>query len=444
MLGQISDTTEPSLTGMQKPRTTATVRSNWLSSMGMALAFCSFLCSSLAAAEAQFDSLGEARRALQSAWQQHPAALAAAASLEAVRARSRAAGQPVYNPELELEADHEGGDELRTIGLSQALDISGKGEARRELGDAERSLGEAQYALKRAEFVRDWFIGWARLASSGRQVDLGAERVILAKRMADLAERQFAAGDISGPERDLVLLARDEAVAEQASLLADAAAARETLARAGGNVSLSSAPTLPDDPPPAPRALAELDVTDLPELVVARAEEAAAEQRVLVATRDRHPDPTLTLRGGTIDAGAGKETVIGVSISMPLFVRNNYRAETEAARFDVDSANALFRSQRQDLLARAESAFSTYAAMRDAWRSWQSSRGTDLATRSNALERLWTAGELSTSDYVLQLKQTLDTALAGVALEGRMWQSYFEYLHAVGQLDNWASLEDQP
>lgn len=428
---------------MQKLRVTGTVRSNRLSSMWLALAVCSCLCSPVAAAKAQIDSLGEARKGIQLAWQQHPSALAAAATLEAVRARSRAAGQPMYNPEVELEADHEGADELRTIGLSQSLDVSGKGKARRELGDAERALGEAQYALKRAEFVRDWLIGWARLASSGRQVGIGAERVLLARRMAGLAERQFSAGDISGPERDLVLLARDEAIAEQASLLADAAAVRETFARAGGNVPLSSPPALPGEPPPVPRALAELDVTDLPELVVARAEEAAAEQRVRVTTRDRHPDPTLTVRGGTIDSEAGKGTVIGVSISMPLFVRNNYRAETEAARFDADSANALVRSQRQDLLARAASAFTTYAAMRDAWVSWQSSRGTDLATRSNALERLWTAGELSTSDYVLQGKQTLDTALAGAALEGRMWQSYFEYLYAMGQLDHWARLEDQ-
>jgi outer membrane protein, heavy metal efflux system len=414
--------------------------------MWLALAFCSCLFSGPVAADAPLDSLGEARRALQSAWQQHPTALAAAATLQAVRARSRAAGQPLYNPEVELAVDHEGTDELRTIGLSQSLDVSGKGKARRELGDAELSLGEAQYALTRAEFVRDWLIGWARLASSGRQLTIGAERVLLAQRMADLAERQFAAGDISGPERDLVLLARDEAVAEQASLVADAAAARETLARAGGNVPLSSAPTLPDEPPPVPvpHALAELEVTDLPELVVARAEEATAEQRVLVAKHDRCADPTLTVRGGTIDSEAGKGTVIGLAISIPLFVRNNFRAETEAARFDADSANALVRSQRQDLLARAESAFSTYAAMRAAWLSWRSSRGTDLTTRSKVLERLWTAGELSTSDYVLQLKQTLDTALAGAALEGRLWQSYFEYLYAIGELDSWARPENRP
>ena len=51
--------------------------------------------------------------------EQNPPAFAAVATLKAARTRSRAASQPLYNPEVELEADHEGADEMRTIGLSQ-------------------------------------------------------------------------------------------------------------------------------------------------------------------------------------------------------------------------------------------------------------------------------------------------------------------------------------
>ena len=51
--------------------------------------------------------------------------------------------------------------------------------------------------------------------------------------------------------------------------------------------------------------------------------------------------------------------------------------------------------------------------------------------------RLWRAGELSTADYLLQLKQTLDTALAGAELEGRLWRRSTDYLAATGQLESW-------
>jgi cobalt-zinc-cadmium efflux system outer membrane protein len=38
------------------------------------------------------------------------------------------------------------------------------------------------------------------------------------------------------------------------------------------------------------------------------------------------------------------------------------------------------------------------------------------------------------------LQQTLDTALAGVDLEGRLWSSYTDYLAATGQLEGWLGL----
>jgi cobalt-zinc-cadmium efflux system outer membrane protein len=60
------------------------------------------------------------------------------------------------------------------------------------------------------------------------------------------------------------------------------------------------------------------------------------------------------------------------------------------------------------------------------------------------LERLWREGELSTADYLLQLKQTLDTQLAGADLEARLWRTYADYLAATDRLDDWAGLERTP
>ncbi len=381
------------------------------------------------------DSLALVRSALASTWQGHPAAHAAEAKLRAVRARSLAAGRPIYNPELELAVDHEGPDELRTLGVSQTFDISGKRDARRDLGTAELSLGEAEYVLTRAEFARDWLDAWSRVAVADSQVALAEQRIGFATRLVELAERQLVVGDISGPERDLVLLARDEGLAEQATLLADAAEAREAFAKAGGSSTLPG--SLPSEPPPAPQAIADKDFIHHPELQVAWAQMTSAERRVIVAERDRRPDPTVVLRGGTIASETGTDSVLAVAITLPLFVRNGYGAEADAARAEVESAVALVQSQQLALRAQAQRALTTYSTMRQTWLRWRASRGTDLSARTTALERLWTAGELSTTDYVLQLKQTLDTAVAGAVLEGRVWQSYFDYLYAVGQLDDW-------
>jgi cobalt-zinc-cadmium efflux system outer membrane protein len=80
--------------------------------------------------------------------------------------------------------------------------------------------------------------------------------------------------------------------------------------------------------------------------------------------------------------------------------------------------------------------------MQKAAQLWRSSKGTSVQRRSELLENLWRAGELSTADYLLQLKQTLDTELAGAELESRLWRSSTEYLSANGQLESWLGLDN--
>jgi len=44
----------------------------------------------------------------------------------------------------------------------------------------------------------------------------------------------------------------------------------------------------------------------------------------------------------------------------------------------------------------------------------------------------------------VQLRQTLDTQLAGAELEARVWRAYTDYLAATGQLERWAGLDGTP
>ena len=135
---------------------------------------------------------------------------------------------------------------------------------------------------------------------------------------------------------------------------------------------------------------------------------------------------------------------MGVRLSIPLFVRNSYKAEVVAAQADADAAQAESQRIRLELETERRRAVDSYAAARAAWTRWQGSRGTDVERRATLLERLWREGELSTSEYLLQLNQTLDTALAGAELEARLWRTYTDYLAATGQLERWSGLEGTP
>lgn len=385
------------------------------------------------------------RAALLQAWQQHPTYRATEAQLAAARARLDAAGQPLYNPEVELSVDDDGPDRTATAGLSLKLDLSGKRRVRRDAADARVDQTTAEARLRRRDFTKQWFASWADLQTAQQRVRTGERRLTLVTRFAGLADKQFAADDISGLERDLALLARDEAQAQQSQLVADRAEAESRFRAVGGTPELIAGLSLPTDalPPPA-AAGTDMGVEQLPDWQAVHAAALAAERDVTVARRNRVADPTVGVRAGRIDYDGLQDNVFGVSVSIPLFVRNSYRAEVVAAQADADLALAEADRIRIELDADRRRAIESYAAAQSAWSRWQASRSTDIDRRASLLERLWREGELSTTDYLLQLRQTLDTALAGAELEARLWRNYADYLAATGQLERWAGLERSP
>jgi cobalt-zinc-cadmium efflux system outer membrane protein len=413
------------------------MRSDVFAAARAAACVCLLFASGGTPAQSANETLPGIAAAVRRAWAQHPAAEATERTLAAARARAQAAAQPLYNPELEVEFEDEGEERRTTAGVGWTLDLSGKRRARSALGQATLSLAEAEANQRRVQFALAWLQAWAERLAANERVRVGQQRVALVERFADLADRQRAAGDISTLERDLAYLAREEARAEQAGLLSDAASAEESFRSVGGNV--DDVPTPTDLAPPVTSD--EIEVTSIVEARVAAATATNAQQQVAVAQRDRRPDPTVHLTTGRIDFGPASDNVVGVSVSVPLFVRNPYRAEVTAAHADADAAHAERRRVELEVVARAERTQRTYAAMRAAWTQWSQSPGTDVAMRSDLLERLWRAGELSTADYLTQLKQTLDTSLAGAELHGRLWRSYVDMLYATGRLDGWVGFD---
>ena len=266
-----------------------------------------------------------------------------------------ASSRPLYNPDLELAYDDEGPEETATAGMALTLDLSGKRRARTDAGQADLVLAEAEAALRRSGFAQQWLQAWTEHGIARERVRIGEERLALMQRFADLAERQLTVGDISSLERDLALLARDEAQAEQATLLADAASATEAYRAVGGDPSLRT-DIAALGVPAAWTADPSWQVAAAPEGRIAAATAASAATRIAIAERDRRPDPTLSLYGGRKDlgTGAGTEGVVGIAVSVPLFVRNNLSAELAAARADASAATAEQRRAELELRARAE------------------------------------------------------------------------------------------
>ena len=373
--------------------------------------------------------------AVRRVWESSPEVQAARSDLDAAQARARAATQPIYNPALSLEAENADVDR-RTAGVSLALDLSGKRRARAGRGEADLLAAEAGYDLRRRDVATRWLKAWSTAAFAARQSELGQRRLALMKRFDELAAQRLKVGDISSPERDLAGLALGEAQLQQATLLGNEAAARAALLAISGD-QRTPLPPLPHSISPAVDSMVALPVDELPELRQARAQQASADAGVQVARRARIPDPTLSLTGGQVRNGPLSDRVIGVSVSIPLPLLNSGSAEVDAAQAESVAAAAGVRSRQFVQHAALQEAQARYTALRSATDAFRNGRAAAFEDRTALLEKLWRAGEMSTSDYLVQLKQSLDTALSGHALESQTWQGWLDYLSAAGRLTDW-------
>lgn len=372
--------------------------------------------------------------AVQLVWAANPDIQAARAELEAAQARVRAAAQPVYNPSLSLDAENADVNR-RTAGLSLPLDMSGKRRARTSQAQAQWRSREASYEVLRRDIASRWLKAWSAAALAARQRELGERRVSLMRRFDALAADRLGVGDISSPERDLAALALGESQIQQASLAGAEAAALAALEAVAGDV--ATKPPSPAGLPPASNSISPIPIEQRPELAKLRADEAVAQAGIDVARRARLPDPTISVTGGRVYTGVRTDQVIGVSVSIPLPVLNNGRAEIDAALAEAGAAAALTRSQQLASRASLREAQSRYDALLAAGQAFRQGRAAAFDDRTALLEKLWRAGEISTSDYLVQLKQSLDTALSALALESHAWQAWFDYLVAAGRLTDW-------
>ncbi len=358
----------------------------------------------------------------------------AKAVLTAAQARYRAAGQPLYNPELALEAERTDIDTI-AAGIDQTLDWSGKREQRSAVAEAELAAAGARLAETRLTLATRLLSALAAYRTADEAAALAQRRVELMQRFAELAERRQQAGDVNLVDLDLARLALSEARLQQSAAHTAVAEAEETLVALLGRP--GPWPELPAKLP-APEAAGHQGVRSLPAIRAAEAEVLAARERVAVRRLERRPDPTVGLRAGKEDT----ESLIGLSLSIPLFVRNRYRAEVQAADADLTEAHQAARALVQRAEARREAARRRYRAAFDAWRQWQATGTAALGRQGELLERLWRAGEIGTADYLVQLRQSLDTQEAAAVHRGRAWRAWFQWLEATGRTLDWSGIED--
>jgi cobalt-zinc-cadmium efflux system outer membrane protein len=361
----------------------------------------------------------------------HPAVMAAKAQIQAADARLRAADKALFNPELEIDAED---IDVKTtsLALSQEIDWGDQRGARTQVAQLQKSIAYFDYIETRQRLAAEILAALADWHSTKSLQQLAAKRLQLMSRFADLAAQRYNAGDLNQVERDLATLAMSEARFQSAIAEATQVASQQKLIA----LTTDERDSWPDFLNTLPSLQAGDDnaiMAVLPAIRRVKSAVLAAQAEVALRSSEGSANPTISIRGGK----EGDVSLIGLNLSIPLQLRNNFRAEVDAANAEYIATQSQAKNVFRQLRSRLHSTRSAYQLSESAWQAWLQSGARSLNQQIELLQRLWKAGELSTTDYLVQLKQALDTQTSALEQRGMMWNNWTEWLLASAQIEHW-------
>jgi cobalt-zinc-cadmium efflux system outer membrane protein len=336
-----------------------------------------------------------------------PELLDALAAVEEARGRL-AASSALFpeNPTVDAAAGwREGADERDLdIGLTQPIAIAGQRGLRKKASQAGVERAEALLAEATRRVLREVAIAFVRTLHAGERLALARTFESVADQLLSAADRRYRAGDIAALDLNLARISRGRAHGERLAAEASAITARSDLERllgASAEEDLAPAGTLqstidwsgeraPDAPAPLLQARA--------------AEVRQGERELALARRERWPALALEARYQR-DEGTPLSWA-GVSVSLPLFQRNQAEIAAASARLTRArrSLDAASRAGETD----ASAARRVRALHQQALEEFQSSVIPSADDNDTLTARSYEVGELGLAELLLARREAIE------------------------------------
>lgn len=279
-------------------------------------------------------------------------------------------------PNPELSFVREGtrrGSRTQTVQLSQVLELGGKRSSRIKLADSERSLAAGNLDVARTDLRADVTTAYFDALAAQERAQLAQGALEVAARAAGAASKRVAAGRVSPLEEDRAGVVQAGARVELAQAQSEWTVALTRLAAYWGETSPTFASVvMPElDLAPAP-ALAELErrLDSTPQLRAARLQVQREEAQVEVDRAQRIPDVTLIVGTQKDDEIGRSQTVLGLSVPLPLFNRNQGALQAslsraEKAKTQLEAERVRLHQELASAHQRAQLAREQVRSMRD-------------------------------------------------------------------------------
>ena len=313
----------------------------------------------------------------------NPELAAAARELEAVEAMIvQAQARP--NPEISaLIEDTRRATRTTTLQLNQPIELGGKRGARIEAAERGRDAASVEFGGKRAEIRAAVMAAFFDVLVAQERLRLAQASVELAQRATNAATRRVTAGKVSPVEETKARVAEAGVRLELVLAASDLVIARKRLGATWGNPlpRFERAEGDPEAVPPLPM-LTDLNtrLAASPAMLRAKLEVDRRQALAQVERSQRIPDVTVSLGARRNEELGLNQAILGVSIPLPIFNRNQGNVlealrRTDKARDELyvteirlanelavayqrlDTARQEVESLQRDILPGAQSAY---------------------------------------------------------------------------------------
>lgn len=372
---------------------------------------------------------------LQSQISEQPQIVAARATKGAGLASAQSQRQALYNPELETEYEREGEQNNYRIGFQQTIDWWDKREVKeRQSGqvqrEAEQSFVYAQQlqTAKALEAIVQW-------QGAKQRAKLALEQEEQLDTFLSLLHVRQKSGDVGQLDAELAVFSLSKKLSEAAQAQAELrnveAILTEYLPR-WRNVQLQVPDVFWSMQQRFSEQSDEVLLLEHPLLELAKSQWLQLQQQAQLTQRQNKADPTVGVNIGK----DGGENVIGMNLSIPLTFRKNITASNQVALQQSMAAEANYyavkRKQTFSMLA-AKQSLMEYEQRYSRWSDLLQTRRHKI---DDVLERRWSSGDLSTTEYLQALEQRNAGLVAGIELEEQFQLASINYLFQAGQISN--------
>jgi outer membrane protein, heavy metal efflux system len=312
------------------------------------------------------------QQALAQAASRNPAIAASAKELQAAEGAAQQAGvwrNPSLNATME---DTRQASRTTTATIDIPLELGGQREARMTAAERARDVSAAELEVNRAELRAKVLGAHFNALVAQERVKLAVDSADVASRAAAAAAKRVAAGKVSPIEETRAKVDQANAQLEASEATAEWQNARFALATAMGDAepvfdAVSGDIAVVPSRPPFGELVMQLE--DSPSLLATRMEVERRRALVGVERSKATPDVTLSL-GAKRDNELGRtQAIVGFSVPLPLFDRNQ-GAVLEASR-RADKAADELQVARLRLLAELQEAASRLSVARTSLQTLQ-------------------------------------------------------------------------